>query len=83
MIRFSNCGGLSRMGASTDLCLLCPASSENRAHFIADSLALIHARQSYFSEMESLLLAKNPPQLVESVLNDKTLFTQLVLKKKL
>ena len=66
-------------GAATDLSLLCSAGSEDRVHFIAECNALSPVRQSYISVLETILLASNPLLTVKSVINDKFMFTQLIL----
>ena len=65
-------------GAATDLCLLCSAGSD-RVHFIAECNALKSVRQNYISVLETILLASNSLLTVKSVINDKFLFTQLIL----
>ena len=66
-------------GAATDLCLLCSAGSENRVHFTAECSALSSVRQSYISVLNTILLASNSLLTVKSVINDKFLFTHLIL----
>ena len=66
-------------GAATDLCLLCSAGSEDRVHFIAECSALSSVRQNYISVLETIRLASNSLLTVKSVINDKFLFTQLIL----
>ena len=69
----------SRNGAAIDLCLLCSAGSEDRVHFIAECNALSSVRKSKISLLEPILTVNNSVLTVNSVINNRILFTQLIL----